>query len=273
MILFESLTVIRLYMYVYVCIRPIYQITLFLVWCSFTQLLVASLFFLYHRNVTVVLTDSRGASLRRMIGDPNVIIEAVRGARLQEMVGRAAALIPRLNPKSCLVIAGINNMTIMNRRTRKVSLLYYDPFELANHVIRLINRVRRHLIDSFPRTKFGFGGVIGIDINHYNDLEGYSPYQWIIDEAIRQINSYIRLLNQQLGLYHPRLTSKVHSYYRGKPKNHYRLLRDGLHLGDTMINSWARNIERYHLVNTVGIIPFWNGHYGNNGNPLDGQQS
>lgn len=234
------------------------------------QLLLQCSIHLCHRSVTVIVMDSRGAPLQRMIVDPNVIIEARSGARLQDMVGLATSLIKRHNPISCLIVAGINNMTRMNRQTRKVSLIYYDPFDLANHIIRLINRIRRYLIYTFPGVKFGFGGIIGMNLNHYNNLDGYSPHQWVMDEAVRQINAYIRLLNQQAHLYHPRLTTKVHAYYRGKPKNNYRLLRDGLHLGDILVSSWVRNLERYHLVNTVGINPFWNGHYDIAGNSLDG---
>lgn len=213
------------------------------------------------RNITLILTDSRGIPVRRMIGDPNIKLEATRGARLHDMISIATTMIARYNPSSCLIIAGVNDMTVLDRRTRKVSLLYYDPFEMANHIIRAINRARRRLIQLFEGVKFGFGGIIGLNLNHYNNIEGYSPYQWVIDGAVRQINAYIRLLNQQQNLYHPRLTSKVHSYYRGRPKNNYRLLRDGLHLGDTLVASWARSIERYHLVNTVGIHPFWSEHF------------
>lgn len=231
---------------------------IFLLLCIISQLVVFA-FIISCRNVTVVICDSRGVPVRRRISDDNVICEAVRGARLQDVPGLADELISRYNPATCLIIAGINNMTIMNRRTRKVSLVYYDPFELANHVIRLINRIRTYLTGMHRGVRFGFGGMIGIDLNHYNSIEGYSPFQWVVDEAVRQINAYVRLLNQQCNLYHPRLTSKVHSFFRGRPKNHYRLLRDGLHLGNILITIWARNIVRFHLVNTIGIQPFWSG--------------
>lgn len=212
---------------------------------------------LLYRNITLVISDSRGVPVTRRIDDPNVICRAVRGARLQDMIGIADSMIATHQPKTCLILAGVNNITLRDRRTRRVSLMYYDPFELANFIIRLINRVRSRLISNHPQVRFGIGGIIGINLNHYNGLEGFSPYQWVVDDAIRQINAYVRLLNQQARLYHPRLTTKVHTYYRGRPKNQYRLLPDGLHLGEILVNSWARNIVRFHLVNTVGLAPLW----------------
>lgn len=206
-----------------------------------------------------MLCDSRGVAVSRRIDEPNVICRAVRGARLQDIPGLTEYYISTYNPSTCLIIMGINNMTILNRRTRTVSLVYYDPFELANHVIRLINRIRSCLIARYEGVRFGFGGLIGINLNHYNGLDGYSPYQWVMDEAIMQINAYVRLLNLQLNLYHPRLTSRVHSFFRGRPRNNYRLLWDGLHLGETLIALWIRNIIRFHLVNIAGIRPFWSG--------------
>lgn len=226
--------------------------------CCVSHDLLIALILPILRNVTLVLSDSRGVPVQEKIGDPNLIVMSFRGARLQDMVNHAMTAIAETNPATCLITAGINNMTIRNKRSRKVSLVYYDPFNLANHVIRLINRVRSQLIRMFGNIRFGIGGIIGINLNRYNKLKGYSSHQWVVDDAIKQINTYVRLLNQQAKLYHPRLTTKVHTYYRGRPKNNYRLLPDGLHLGNILVDIWVRSLERFHLVNTVGIPPFWN---------------
>lgn len=213
--------------------------------------------FLIARNTTLVILDSRGIPVQRLIDDPGVVCRSYRGARLQDITRHAEDLIPVIRPTSCLIVAGVINLTHKNRRNGMVILIYYDPFELANFVIRLINRMRLRLISLFPTTKICFGGIIGINLNKYNKLEGFSPYQWIIDEAIRQINAYLRLLCQQSQLYYPRLTSKVHAYYRGKPKNNYRLLYDGLHLGPILCHNWVTSINRFHWVNTLCRAQFW----------------
>lgn len=213
--------------------------------------------FLYSRDRTLVLFDSRGVPVQRLLDDPAVICKSYRGARLQDISKHAERLIPRYQPVSCLVVAGINNLTTRIGRTGTVSLLYYDSFELANHLIRLINRVRSKLLERFPSVNLCFGGILGMNLNMYNRRDGYSPYQWILDDAVRQINAYIRLLSQQSYLYFPRLTSKVHSYYRGKPKNNYRLLYDGLHLGPILRQNWSISIMRFHWVNTKKLAPIW----------------
>lgn len=229
--------------------------TLYIV-CVFTQNLLIPVISI-DRNTTLVLLDSRGAPVLRQINNPGIVCRMYRGARLQEIVRHAEELIPHIRPKSCLIVAGVNNLTYKNRCNGLVYLNYYDPFELANHIIRLVNRMRAKLIRMFPATKICFGGIVGMNLNKYNRREGFSPYQWILDEAIRQINAYLRLLSQQLQLYYPRLTSKVHAYYRGRPKNNYRLLYDGLHLGPVVCRSWVTSINRFHWVNTLNLAQFW----------------
>lgn len=226
----------------------------------YTYVLVYTLLifvFLIARNITFALFDSRGIPVQRMMDNPAVVCRSYRGARLQDIARHAEELIPVIRPTSCLIVAGVNNLTHKNRHNGTVLLIYYDPFELANHIIRLVNRMRIRLTRSFPTTKICFGGVIGMNLNKYNKLDGISPYQWILDEAIRQINAYLRLLCQQSQLYYPRLTSKVHAYYRGKPKNNYRLLSDGLHLGPIVCYSWVTSINRFHWVNTLCLAQFW----------------
>lgn len=124
-------------------------------------------------------------------------------------------------------------------------------------VISRVLSARKLLKQKYPATKIAFGGINGIHLNRYNRLMGISQDQEAIDDAIMQVNMYIRLLNQQMRVYHPRLISKVHVWYRGKRKNNYHLLSDGLHLGRIVTRYWVRSLKRFHQVNTLGHKPNW----------------
>lgn len=114
--------------------------------------------------------------------------------------------------------------------------------------------IRRALLKLQPDLQDVFGGINGIDLNQYNKLVGRSPDQYIIDDCVTQVNCYVRVLNKLNGSYHPRLTSKVHTWRYGRRVNHYHLISDGLHFGETVIHSWVWAILRFHQRNTLGNL-------------------
>lgn len=142
-------------------------------------------------------------------------------------------------------------MTNMHRSTRVIKPRFSDAFDLANFTINLLLQARGELTVLCPEVRIIFGGIIGVTLNIYNNLSGVSPCQTIIDDAITQINCYIRLLNQLVLTSQPRMTSKVHCWRKGIRKNYYHLLRDGLHLGPTVRDTWIREINNLHVNNSA----------------------
>lgn len=208
------------------------------------------------RPTTLIVCDSRGASLLPHLHDHGIRLKVYRGARIMFVAHRASDLIDSLAPVTVLIAAGINDLTYKDKGTKTTNVRFMDAFDLANYVIRQILIARSMLIRQHPNVRLAFGGINGIQLNKYNGLDGYSESQGIIDEAIMQINAYIRLLNQVARVYPPRLTFKVHTWYKGR-NNNYHLLRDGLHFGHIVTRYWLRSIKRFHRVNTLGHVPSW----------------
>lgn len=205
----------------------------------------------YYCRKTVVVFDSRGRHV--LIEDPAIISCTCPGATLSSIGPRIEEMIVRYSPTSCLILVGINDLTRRDVCTRKVSVLISDPFELANHIIDKILQLRRRLIGFWPGLKLAFAGITGLDLNKYNRLPGCSDQQWIVNDCLLQVNSYIRILNRSDGVYHPRLTSKVNIWRKGRRINRYHLLYDGLHPGPIIIHSWIRAIARFHRISTLGL--------------------
>lgn len=201
---------------------------------------------LWPRSTTLVVGDSRCCYLRDSLDDNNIRCFAYRGAGLLTICEKAIRLIQRYNPDSCLLLGGINDVTIMNKRTRVIRPRLSDPFDLANHIIMLVLQVRREITCLCPNTKIVFGGLVGVSLNTYNRLPGRSFYQSVFDDTITQVNSYLRLLNQLVPIAQPRLTSKVHCWRKGNKKNYYHLLYDGLHFGPLLRDVWVREINCFH---------------------------
>lgn len=200
---------------------------------------------------TLVVLDSRGRRL--LMDNPNIICCAYPGATLSTIRPKIELLITRHNPLSCLVMVGVNDLTICDYMTRQVRVADSDPFVLANIVIERILTLRKSVLEFWPGIRLVFAGITGLDLNKYNRQLGVSIQQWVIDDAILQINSYVRILNRSDGHYHPRLTSKVHIWRKGRRVSRYHLLRDGLHPGPIVISSWIRAIFRFHRKNTLGL--------------------
>lgn len=200
---------------------------------------------------TLVIFDSRGR--RVLIDDPSIICCVCPGASLTTIGNKIEEMIARYNPTTCLIMVGVNDLTNLNPTTRQVSVSMQDPFSLANSVISKILSLRSRLLNFWPGIKVIFAGITGIDINRYNRSPGLSSTQWIINDCTLQINSFIRLMNRNDGWYHPRLTSKVHIWRKGRRVNRYHLLSDGLHPGPVVITSWIVAIARCHRINTLAL--------------------
>lgn len=196
--------------------------------------------------LTIVVTDSRGRYLDTMVDDENILISFHSGARLTDVATHAINIIGRFRPDLILLLAGINDITVLNRITRRVSLISNSRRSLINHLIYQINLAKSMIFSAFPDIKIAVGGIIGIDLNTYNRRYGISPVQHVVDDTITAVNSYIRQMNHDAGLPHPRLTTKVHTWRRGRRRHAYRRLRDGLHPSDLVLESWARQIRIFH---------------------------
>lgn len=197
--------------------------------------------------------DSRGRNIQAVMETPNIVCRSFPGANLTSIQPRIEHLINTYSPITCVVIIGVNDMTHLDRITRKVTLVCDDPFVLANLIIKRTLKLRKNLLSKFPRVKILFGGINGIDIDRYNREAGKPCVQHVVDDCVTQVNCYLRLLNRIGKNYHPRFTSKVHIWRSAKRVNRYHLLDDGLHLGRIVTQSWLTAIFRTHRISTLGL--------------------
>lgn len=196
--------------------------------------------------LTIVVTDSRGRFLDTMVDDESILVSHHSGATLYDVATHAINIVRRFQPDLILLIAGINDMTVLNRRNRQVRLISNSRAAIINYLIHRINLAKSMILSACPYVKVAVGGILGIDLNTYNRRHGTSPYQHIVDDSITAINAYIRQMNHDAGLPHPRLTTKVHTWRRGRRRNAYSRLRDGLHPNNLILESWARQIRNFH---------------------------
>lgn len=187
--------------------------------------------------LTIIVSDSRGRYLDTLIDDENILVSFHSGANLSRVAIEAVNIIRRFNPNTIVLMAGINDITRLNRRTRKISLFSSSRSVIIHHLISCINQAKYYIHSHFPNVNNIIGRIIGVSINTYNRVRGISPVQWVVDDVITAVNSYIRQLNTDSGLPHPRHGLRKHIYSR---------LRDGLHPGNLTLESWAYQLCVLH---------------------------
>lgn len=196
--------------------------------------------------LTIVICDSRGRHLDMMLDHEDILVSFHSGATLHFVAMRAIDIIARYSPDIILIMAGINDITVLNRHTRRISLISTSTGVVINHLISRINQAKSLIAAASPSTKIVIGGITGVNLNVYNRCLGVSPLQPVVDNVITAVNSYIHQLNHDSQVPHPRLTSKVHTWRRGKRKIVYSRLHDGPHPNNLVLESWAHQISVFH---------------------------
>lgn len=195
----------------------------------------------------MVFTDSRGRDLNEFLDTSHILVQAFSGAGLMEIIDRSIPLVADFHPTAILYIGGTCDLTIKDKHTKKIMPRFLSFVDLCAHMMSLFKSARRRSIELFPDYKIAFGGLCGVDLNHYNNLPHYHIHQPIIDDTVNLLNYAIRADNINCQVYHPTLTSKIHLKRKGKQqRNQYRLLWDGVHLSESVLRDWATNIAKFH---------------------------
>lgn len=200
--------------------------------------------------VTLVVTDSRGVKLGPLYSETyneDVRIFSYPGASLTKLVLHAFTLVQQIKPRLMIIMGGINDLTILNHETRRVSLRFTTPTSYVDHIMSVIYSARVLMRNEFPNTLLSFAGITGMDLNKYNRLSGAADCQSSINATILEVNRQIAQSNFTANMPHAYFTTKVHKWMDGTCLHRYSLLYDGLHPSETVLKHWIKNIHQLHI--------------------------
>lgn len=192
--------------------------------------------------------------------DPQLKINILcySGARLYQAAKYADKKLKQQMPEQVYVLAGINNLTIMDKKTRQVSIVAPDKDVISQHVSDEINFAYASLRKSTnTRTKIIFAPITGMSIAHYNNIDPdiCKEEQHTLDQAILDINQRIVSFNEEKGNKTPWTHAIIHRYFRRKYHFDYdRLDSDGCHLTDEVRSFWLRKISTAIIANTDIVV-------------------
>lgn len=198
---------------------------------------------------TVILSDSRGASLDfalRDISEAEFKSLSYPGATMTELIFRSADAIRRFKPKLVIILGGINDLTILDKSTRKVSVRFESVEKCCEYFTDIIINARALLLREYPDVLFSFGGIIGIDLSRYNNLPARVEDQILINDTVLEVNRLLKYYNYYFDSPHEYFTTVVHRWVNGACVHNYDLLYDGLHPRFPVLRHWIKQILRLH---------------------------
>lgn len=161
--------------------------------------------------------------------------------------------IKRWQPDQIYLMAGINNITQLNRETRKVSLMSVEKEKIVQHFedemnfsYTLLRKITKQ------KTKIIFAPVTGMDLEKYNkaDTGTMEESQKILNDTIIDINNSIITWNSNHSCKTPWTHGIIHRYFRKKYHFAYdRLDEDGCHLTDQVREYWKKKIANARVAN------------------------
>lgn len=204
--------------------------------------------------LSLIITDSRGVPLGDMLRDISTMdyhVASFPGATLSRLVCKAPDLIYRLKPNTVIFLGGINDLTMLDRSTKTVTLRFSTPEIYIKHISDTILAAGILFYREFPDINFVFGGLIGIDISTYNKCPCDPAAQELVNRSIIGVNRKIKELNEAAGVPHVYFSAKVHRWEKGICIHRYHLLFDGLHLRFGVLKFWVQQIVKIHTrINT-----------------------
>lgn len=195
-----------------------------------------------------LICDSRGRELQEYFTecDYNITVKFYSGAKLYRSTKLAENEIKRQQPDHIYILAGINSITKLNKRTREVTLIADDKNKIAQQYKDEMNFALASLRKICKNdTKIIFAPITGMDLSRYNkvDASALSESQNVLDETVIEINNIIIAQNATHNYKTPWTHGIIHRYFRGKYHFMYdKLDEDGCHLTDLIRSFWGRKI-------------------------------
>lgn len=203
----------------------------------------------------LIICDSRGKGLLNYLKDTeyDVTVKVYSGAKLYRSVKLAESEVIQRQPDQIYLLAGVNNITQLNKRTREVDLMSMNKDKIVQNFVDEMNfsfNLLRKI--TAEKTKIIFAPITGMDLERYNNVTTGSMIekQNILNESIIEVNNLIIAQNTSHGYRTPWTHGIVHRYFRRKYHFAYdRLTEDGCHLTDRIKEYWGKKITTAIVAN------------------------
>lgn len=200
-----------------------------------------------------IITDSRGAGLEsrfdQMKGKAYQVKVIVRkGKGITDAVKESTRDLDWIGPDIIIVLAGICDITTLDRHTRTVSITIPDENKMVKDFKYTMVIVQQHIkvmsVGVIP--KLSFGQLISMDLAMFNHRDVPDKNQESLDTGVLLINADVAAFNSANGASTPWLASEIHHNRKNGRKitRHHQLAEDGIHLIDDLRDKLTAALDR-----------------------------
>lgn len=212
---------------------------------------------LTRKGSVVIITDSRGMGLQQEIdriakredADMNIQVFVWRGRGIASATKETSKQLIWIAPSLVIILAGICDVTALDRETRQISLVDEAQEETVLRYEGLMDTIRHHLSVFLTERpyKLVFCELIGADMARYNKQEQPHPQQSQLDEMVLEINARIVGFNKENGVATPWTAKSVHHNKKSKTKvaRYQKMGPDGLHFSEELKEKVAEVLYKY----------------------------
>lgn len=212
-----------------------------------------------HNARIVIVADSRGKGLQSELDqlntDGHVTIKVIvkKGRGIADLIRDTSKELIWMAPTQIYVLAGICDVTHLNRQTMTVSLEEESTEILVGKTEGSMDAARHHLSIVLTEApyKLMFCPTVGMDMAKYNGLPNRHAQQDHLDEMIISMNHAIIAFNKANHVLTPWTNKEIRHNKKGgrKDTRYYKLADDGLHLSEETKKKWALTLYNAILKN------------------------
>lgn len=198
-------------------------------------------------NPVLILADSRGRNLGSILhglANHDVTVAVYPGAGILSTISKANSLLTRRDWTQVYILSGLCDLTVKDKKTRRVHLRFEEPQQLLSHYHELLVSAydKLSIANDLVSCKQIFAPLTGIDLALYNNTDADSQ-QEILNTCIELVNTEIATFNRSKNVYTPWTSRTIHHHSRGKYHARYeRLSQDGCHLSPSLNEYWAHTL-------------------------------
>ena len=197
------------------------------------------------KRLHVIFTDSRGRDLKHRLNKLNntgehFMIMVYEGATLQDLVEAVMEYLPRHLFDVIYMVGGACDITNKDKLTGKITFDWKPGKDLKIQLVGCLLHADEEFKRIFPASKIVYCTLIGVELQRVVTSQVISQEnQNLANEAVWEFNTAVFDLNSRNNVFSPSLHHQVHRCCKGKKRNYYHHLADGIHLSEFLKEKWA----------------------------------
>ena len=199
------------------------------------------------KRIHIVSTDSRGSGLQTLLDRLNTTKKymeiVVHNSATFEELARDIDAEAHLHKHPFDVVYIVGGATNITKKDRLTGRIYYEWGQndgLRPHLTTMLTRTNERLLKYYPASKVIFCPLIGSELSRLVNAHSTTQAdQDIVNITVWDFNTLVFSINETRGTYSPPLHHQVHRFCKGRRREYYQHLEDGIHLTESLKEKWA----------------------------------